>query len=96
VIDEHHHPLIVTEQAGRGQHAHVQRIEVLDIDQIKDQPRRPDMPNDLHQRVPQLRGDVGVDVAVRPDDDGAIRLGSDIDPLGRHRLTFRYPELSES
>ena len=95
VVEENGDLMIVTEVAGGGEGADVDRVEVVHVPQVQDQPQRPQAPHRMDQGVAQLDSGFGAKRAVRPDDESAVRTGYDIDRWFGHRVAFRYLLFSE-
>jgi hypothetical protein len=87
--------MIVAEVTGGGERADVDRVEVVDVLQVQDQPQRPEPAHRVDQGVAQLDGGLGTEDAVRPDDETAVGSGYDIDRWFGHRVAFRHLLFSE-
>jgi hypothetical protein len=65
--------VVVAEVADGSEGAHVDRVEPVDVARVQDQAKRPHVPDGAHQGAAQLDRVVGVERAVRVDDQAARR-----------------------
>ena len=69
VVEEHRDPMVVTEMADGGEGTQIDRVHVLNVVHVHDQAHRPHPANRVDQRLAQIDRVLGIERAVRLNDE---------------------------